>query len=99
MRTGHPSPAKVGVARQGIADSPVPMVPGLSWWLHMPPGKETVCTDKEVMRVLAFRLTGCHTGLICACGALARDGGDRCVKCAARARWSRRKARRAYEDG
>jgi hypothetical protein len=45
------------------------------------------------------RLEGCRTGRQCPCGALARDGTDACRKCASRARWSRRKARRAFEDG
>jgi hypothetical protein len=30
---------------------------------------------------------------------LARDGFEPCAKCARRARWLRRKARRAYDDG
>jgi len=48
---------------------------------------------------MRHRLIGCRTGPMCACGALAKDGSDTCVKCASRARWSRRKARRAYGDG
>jgi hypothetical protein len=44
------------------------------------------------------RLAGCRAGNRCACGALARDGGRRCAKCAARSRWQRRKARRAFTD-
>jgi hypothetical protein len=44
------------------------------------------------------RLGGCRAGVRCACGALARDGGPRCVKCVSRARWSRRKAYRAFSD-
>ena len=35
---------------------------------------------------------------LCACGAQARDGADACDKCVSRARWSRRKQRRAERD-
>jgi hypothetical protein len=45
-----------------------------------------------------YRLVGCRVGRMCACGALARDGADTCEKCISRARWSRHKARRAFED-
>lgn len=44
------------------------------------------------------RPLGCRAGVRCACGALARDGGPRCAKCIARARWSRRKAHREFSD-
>jgi hypothetical protein len=40
------------------------------------------------------RLIICRPGLLCACGALAKDGADACEKCFSRARWARRKARR-----
>jgi hypothetical protein len=43
-------------------------------------------------------LPGCRVGRICACGALAKDGSDACVKCISRGRWSRRKARRGFMD-
>jgi hypothetical protein len=43
-------------------------------------------------------LPGCRQGPACACGALAKDGTDACVKCIARGRWSRRKAWRAFRD-
>jgi hypothetical protein len=48
---------------------------------------------------MRHRLIGCRTGPMCACGALAKDGGDACEKCVSRSRWLRRKARRAYGDG
>jgi hypothetical protein len=48
--------------------------------------------------MMRYRLTGCHTGLMCACRAQARDGTDACAKCVWRARWWRRKARRVYLD-
>ena len=49
---------------------------------------------------MRYRLNGCRAGVRCACGAQARDGGPSCVKCVSRARWSRRKARRAFSgDG
>jgi len=48
---------------------------------------------------MRYRLTGCRTGPMCACGALTTDGTDACEKCISRARWSRHKARRAYDDG
>ena len=41
------------------------------------------------------RVNGCLTGVQCACGARAADNGEACVKCVSRARWTRRKARRA----
>lgn len=43
-------------------------------------------------------LGGCRAGIQCACGALAKDGAPRCGKCISRARWSRRKAHRAFSD-
>lgn len=43
-------------------------------------------------------MSGCRAGRMCPCGARARDGRDACEKCAARARWERRKARRAFEE-
>jgi hypothetical protein len=46
--------------------------------------------------LLRTRLTGCRLGPSCACGALAKDGADACVKCISRSRWSRRKARRGF---
>jgi hypothetical protein len=36
---------------------------------------------------------------MCACGALAKDGTDRCEKCLYRARWLRRKMRRSSDIG
>jgi hypothetical protein len=47
---------------------------------------------------MRYRLIGCRSGRMCACGALARDGADSCQKCASRARWSRRKAWRAFHE-
>jgi hypothetical protein len=44
------------------------------------------------------RLIGCRVCVMCACGALAKDGADICEKCISRARWSRRKAQRAFHD-
>ena len=44
-------------------------------------------------------LTGCRSGPMCACGAQATDGGDRCQKCRFRARWLRRKMRRSFGTG
>jgi hypothetical protein len=44
------------------------------------------------------RMTGCLTGPQCPCGARAGDNGDACIKCAARARWMRRKAWRVFRD-
>jgi hypothetical protein len=44
------------------------------------------------------RLTGCRSGPMCACGALATDGADTCEKCFARSRWIRRKAWRQFSD-
>lgn len=45
------------------------------------------------------RCSICKTGSsVCACGALARDGADACDKCVSRARWARRKARRAFHQ-
>jgi hypothetical protein len=46
---------------------------------------------------MGCHLIGCHTGRMCACGAQVRDGADACEKCVSRARWSRRKAHRAYD--
>ena len=48
--------------------------------------------------MLRSSLPGCRLGPACPCGALAKDGAERCVKCAARVRWSRRKARRGFGD-
>lgn len=48
---------------------------------------------------MRFSLDGCRAGVRCACGALAKDGAPKCVKCISRARWSRRKAHRAFCDG
>lgn len=48
---------------------------------------------------MSNRLNGRRAGRRCPCGALASDGRDACEKCASRARWSRRKAWRAFEDG
>lgn len=46
------------------------------------------------------RMNGCLNGSQCACGALAAENGEACVKCVSRARWARRKARRAVDvDG
>ena len=46
------------------------------------------------------RINGCLTGSQCACGALAAENGDACVKCVSRARWARRKARHTIDtDG
>jgi hypothetical protein len=47
---------------------------------------------------MRYRLIGCRTGRMCPCGALARDGADTCEKCISRARWSRRKVRRAFRE-
>jgi hypothetical protein len=47
---------------------------------------------------MRHRLTGCRTGLMCACGALAKDGDDACEKCISRFRWLRRKAGRGFTD-
>jgi hypothetical protein len=47
---------------------------------------------------MRYRLIGCRTGQMCACGALAKDGADTCEKCIWRSRWSRRKARRWSRD-
>jgi len=44
------------------------------------------------------RLDGCRPGPLCACAVLVRDGAEPCAKCVRRARWSRRKARRAFCD-
>ena len=41
-------------------------------------------------------LNGCRAGTRCACGAQAKDGAPSCVKCASRARWTRRKAHREF---
>jgi hypothetical protein len=43
------------------------------------------------------RITGCLTGPQCTCGAQANNGENSCEKCRSRARWARRKARRAFE--
>ena len=48
--------------------------------------------------MMRSRLNGSRAGPLCPCSALARDGTDACEKCARRARWSRRKARRAFTD-
>ena len=49
--------------------------------------------------MMRHRVIGCRVAVMCACGALAKDGAETCEKCVSRARWSRRKARRAfYED-
>jgi hypothetical protein len=48
--------------------------------------------------VVSSRPDGCRLGPVCACAFTARDGSDPCVKCARRARWLRRKARRAWPD-
>jgi hypothetical protein len=53
---------------------------------------------REVMSVRR-ELTGCRSGPMCACGAQATDGGDRCEKCRFRARWLRRKMRRSFGTG
>ena len=42
--------------------------------------------------------SGCRAGRMCPCGAQASDGGEVCGKCTARARWSRRKAHRAFHE-
>ncbi len=47
---------------------------------------------------MGHRLIGCRTGRLCACGAQAKDGAETCEKCVSRARWSRRKQRRAERD-
>jgi len=44
------------------------------------------------------RPDGCRQGPACPCATLASGAGERCVKCARRARWLRRKARRACPD-
>jgi hypothetical protein len=44
------------------------------------------------------RPDGCRPGPLCPCAVLVRDGGHPCPKCARRARWSRRKARRGFTD-
>ncbi len=43
-------------------------------------------------------LRGCRAGRTCPCGSRASDGRDTCEKCCARARWERRKSRRAFEE-
>jgi hypothetical protein len=48
---------------------------------------------------MRHHLDGCRAGRRCPCGARAKDGTDHCPKCVSRARWSRRKARRAFSDG
>ena len=47
---------------------------------------------------MAYQLEGCRSGRRCPCGALARDGSVTCQKCAARARWTRRKTRRGFDE-
>jgi hypothetical protein len=44
------------------------------------------------------RLPGCRQGRACPCGAAATDGHPVCAKCAARGRWTRRKANRGFRD-
>jgi hypothetical protein len=46
-----------------------------------------------------YRLIGCRSGSMCPCGARTRDGTGTCAKCNSRARWERRKTRRAFGDG
>lgn len=66
---------------------------------HHISGKEGLTrTDEEVIKTLGSCLDGCRPGPLCPCAALARDGTEPCPKCARRARWSRRKARRAFRD-
>jgi len=62
-----------------------------------PGGEERKTTVREVVPV-AYRVEGCRSGRRCPCGAVARNGGMACQKCAARARWSRRKMRRGFDD-
>lgn len=47
---------------------------------------------------MRYRLIGCRVAAVCACGALAKDGTDICEKCVSRARWSRRKAQRVFDE-
>ncbi len=42
------------------------------------------------------KLHGCHSGPMCACGALAAEQAGTCEKCRFRARWLRRKMRRHH---
>ena len=65
--------------------------------VHIRKGAAEPVRGKEVMAVRS-RLDGCRAGLLCPCTAMSRDGSEPCGKCARRARWSRRKARRGYGD-
>ncbi len=45
------------------------------------------------------KLTGCRSGPMCACGALAGEMAGVCEKCRFRVRWLRRKVRRSFDAG
>jgi hypothetical protein len=45
------------------------------------------------------KLTGCRSGPMCACGAVATEMAGVCEKCRFRVRWLRRKVRRSFGAG
>jgi hypothetical protein len=53
---------------------------------------------REVMK-MGRKLTGCRSGPMCACGAVASEVAGVCEKCRFRVRWLRRKTRRSFSAG